>query len=285
MNIFDASTCCRYIECLLIIYGYFSQCAYALSGHVCSCHDGEWELSKRIFDAVKFSRRRFFWGGGGIISSYIRWWRARESFLLYSGCCWLSPVVTVFLTLRSWFRDLWHSRFLVCAVMLLLSSEQLLHPAWMNFGEWGSKKWLTWMLYVKGPERRHNQYGCHSGWKMRSLSGVKDNMEADERGAPDGLFREAWKNNSRVNLSVFLTSKDPCWPWKTEINTQSAWMSEDVENVGNGTIYVLYRHIFTKCYTRTFIDNHTSILIKHCYTHCFVWYTSRLVNLSILFLR
>lgn len=47
------------------------------------------------------------------------------------------------------------------------------------------------MLYVKGPERRHNQYGCHSGWKMRSLSGVKDNMEADERDAPDGLFREA----------------------------------------------------------------------------------------------
>lgn len=51
--------------------------------------------------------------------------------------------------------------------------------------------------------RRHNQYGCHSGWKMRSLSGVKDNMEANERDAPDGLFREAWINNFRVNLSVF----------------------------------------------------------------------------------
>lgn len=62
-------------------------------------------------------------------------------------------------------------------------------------------------------------------------------------------------------------------------------MSEDIENVGNGTIYVLYRHIFTKCYTRIFIDNHTSIFIKHCCTHCFVWNTSSLVNLLVLFLR
>ena len=39
---------------------------------------------------------------------------------------------------------------------------------------------------------------------------------------------------------------------------------EDIENVGNGTIYVLYRHIFTKCYTRIFINNSTSVFIKHC---------------------
>lgn len=43
-------------------------------------------------------------------------------------------------------------------------------------------------VICEGAGRRHNQYGCHSGCKTRSLSGVKDDMEADKRFASDCLF-------------------------------------------------------------------------------------------------
>ncbi|MBW6090419.1 hypothetical protein KZ770_08725 [Escherichia coli] len=69
-------------------------------------------------------------------------------------------------------------------------------------------------------------------------------MEADKRFASDCLF---WglkyggqKNNSRVNLLCFQNKNPHAGREKTETNIQSAWMSEDVENVG----MILYTHVF-----------------------------------------
>lgn len=173
MNIFDASTCCRYIECLLIIYGYFSQCAYALSGHVCSCHVGEWELSKRIFDAVKFSRRRFFWG---------EWWHHILLHKMVACAGKLSSVLRLLLVIpdHHCFPDIkilipgsMTQSFPCVCCYASVQFRTIASSGMENSGEWGSKKWLTWMSYVKGPEIRHNQYGCHSGCKTQSLSGGK----------------------------------------------------------------------------------------------------------------
>lgn len=65
-------------------------------------------------------------------------------------------------------------------------------------------------VICEGAGRRHNQYGCHSGCKTRSLSGVKDDMEADKRFALDcfqGPEIRGQKNNSRVNLLCFQNRK------------------------------------------------------------------------------
>lgn len=222
---------------------------------------------------------------GGIISSYIRWWRARESFLLYSGCCWLSPTIIVFLTLRSWFRDLWHSHFLVCAVMLLFSSELLLHLVWRTpVSEAVRNDWHECHMW------RGRRYAIISMAvilvvKRNHFPGVKDNMEADERGAPDSLFREAWKNNSRVNLSVF-------WPAKIHAGREKLKPTFSLHECLRMLLMsgmVLYTRIFTKyftkhfskCYTRILVNNSTSVFIKHRCTHCLIWYTSSLVNLYV----
>lgn len=76
-----------------------------------------------------------------------------------------------------------------------------------NFGEWDSRNdWHECYMW-RGRRDVIISMAVILAGKCDHFPGVKDNMEADERGAPDGLFREAWKNNSRVNLSVF-------WPVK-----------------------------------------------------------------------
>ena len=72
---------------------------------------------------------------------------------------------------------------------------------------WSSKQWQACMLYVKGAGRRHNQYGCHSGCKTRSLSGGKRWYGSWQTVCFGLSFLgpeiRGQKNNSRVNLLCF----------------------------------------------------------------------------------
>ena len=104
------------------------------------------------------------------------------------------------------------------------------------------------------------------------------------------------ENNSRVNLLRFQNKNPHAGREKLkptfslhgclEELRMSVWYYIHVFllSISISVIYVFSTKCFTR-HTRIFINNSTSVFIKYCYTHCFIWYTSSLVNLLVLFLR
>ena len=169
---------------------------------------------------------------------------------------------------------------------------------------WSSKQWQACMLYVKGAGRRHNQYGCHSGCKTRSLSGGKRWYGSWQTVCFGLSFLgpeiRGQKNNSRVNLLCFQ-NKNPhagreklkrtfslhgclkmlrmsVWYYIHMFLLSVIYISFSIDNSTRILLSIFTKHFskcytriftkhFSKCYTRIFINTSTSVFVKHCYTH------------------